>query len=58
MITVSQAARSKDLTRQHLAKLCKQGRIPGAQFLYGLWLLPEKFTITPVRQGRPKKDAT
>ena len=56
MITVSQAAQTKGVSRQYLARMCKRGRIKGAKLKYGLWLLPEKWEIVARKRGRPRKE--
>ena len=49
LLTTTQAAKP-GLGARRLRTLCSQGRIPGAQLLGGIWLLPAGFTVSP---GKP-----
>lgn len=46
-MTVPEAARRLGLSRGRLAKLCKDGRVRGAQKLGRQWIIPEGATIEP-----------
>lgn len=53
MISVSVAATRLGLSRQRVALLCKQRRIPGARLLGRQWFLPDTPRITAPPQGSP-----
>ena len=57
MITLRQAAKQSGFTISHLSEMCRQGRIDGAKRepFSGMWIVPNDFTITPVKLGRPAK---
>lgn len=54
LITTTQAAKP-GLGARRLRTLCATGRIPGAQLLGGIWLLPEAFVVAP---GKPVGNPT
>ena len=54
MITIAEAAKQSGKSVHRLQVLCKQRRIPGARLVGRLWMLPERFTITPGSRG-PKR---
>ena len=51
MITIAEAAKQSGKSVHRLQVLCKQRRIPGARLVGRLWMLPERFTITPGSRG-------
>jgi len=57
MITLRQAAKQSGFTISHLSEMCRKGRIAGAtrETHSGMWIVPDDFTITPVKLGRPAK---
>lgn len=55
MQSLTQAAKSLNLSVQRLRVLAAQGRIPGAIKSGSIWLLPVPCVITPcVKKGYPK----
>lgn len=50
------AAAQLKVTPRRIVALLAQNRIPGAQFVFGRWLIPENFTVTPGTRG-PKTRA-
>jgi hypothetical protein len=48
------AAARHNVTQRRIQLLIKQGRIPGAEMIGGIWLLPADFTILPP----PKRNRT
>ena len=55
MISVAHAAAILGLSRQRVALLCKQRRIPGARLLGRSWAIPEAFAIIPGKVRGPNK---
>ena len=47
------AAQQANLSQRRVARLCEQGRIPGAQRIGRAWAIPEGFKVTPRGPGRP-----
>ena len=39
--TTSEIAKKWDITEAHVSRLCREGRIPGAEFIDGKWHIPE-----------------
>lgn len=53
MQTTEQASKKLALSSRQIRMMAAAGRIPGAQQLGGVWLLPDDFSIIEVRRGRP-----
>lgn len=53
MLTADQAALGLGLTPARVRQLLAEGRIPGARLERGRWLIPTRFRVVKVRQGRP-----
>lgn len=58
MISITEAAKRLGISRQRLAILCKQRRIPGAKLIGRLWFLPDIPEITPKACGPKLKGQT
>jgi hypothetical protein len=54
LITLADAAQSLGLSLRRVQQLCAQRRIPGARLIGKVWMLPERFTVTPGKRG-PKR---
>jgi hypothetical protein len=56
-ITTTEAAEQIGSTVRYVQKLCKAGRIKGAQQFGAVWMVPEKFSWKPLPRGpKPKKE--
>lgn len=55
MISVREAAKIADVTPRRIQQLARDGRIPGAEFIAGVWLIPKKFKVTRAARQRPGK---
>lgn len=55
MISTHQAAEALGVSPRRIQQLAVAGRIPGAQRVAGVWLIPEDFTVTSARRRRPGK---
>lgn len=55
LITVPEAARRLGLSRSRIAKLAKDGRIPGAKKYGRQYLIPAGATIEALPPGRPSR---
>ena len=53
MLTVPQAAARLGVAETTLRIHCRQGRVPGAQFIGGIWLLPDPPEVDRPKMGRP-----
>jgi len=52
MIPLSAAAARLGVSTVHVAKLCRDGRIPGAKRIGArMWVVPNRFTVTPGTRG-------
>lgn len=47
MLTLSEYAQRRNLSRQRIHALIQEGRIWGAEFNHGRWLIPAKAKIQP-----------
>lgn len=58
MISAAEAAHKAAYSHQHIAKMCKDGRIKGAKLeSFGqlkFWMIPDDFKISPAKRGRPR----
>lgn len=54
-ITTTQAAERNGITRQYVAQLCKEGKVPGAQVFAGTWMIPAIFRWRPQKRGPKSK---
>ena len=54
-ITSTEAARRNGITRQYLAKLCRAGKVPGAQVFSDVWMIPANFRWKPQKRGPKAK---
>ncbi len=45
MITVKEYAAKKGVSKQWINRMLQQDRIPGAEYKYGLWLIPPNAKI-------------
>ncbi len=41
-VTVMEACQIMGIQRQHIARLCRQGKLPGAQKMCGNWVIPRE----------------
>ena len=57
MLTVPQAAARLGIAETTLRVHCRQGRVPGAQFIGGIWLLPDPPEVDRPKMGRPVSGA-
>lgn len=55
MISARQAAEAVGVSMRRIQQLAGAGRIPGAQRVAGVWLIPEGFTVTSAGRRRPGK---
>lgn len=55
MISVRDAAEIANVTPRRIQQLARDGRIPGAQFISGVWLIPPDFSVTRAERSRPGK---
>jgi hypothetical protein len=55
LISVRTAAEVVNVTPRRIQQLIRDGRVPGAQFIAGVWLLPEDFIVLPAQRRRPGK---
>jgi hypothetical protein len=55
-IDPASAAEILEVTPNRIRALLAKDRIPGAQFVFGRWLIPENFKVTPSTKG-PKMRA-
>jgi excisionase family DNA binding protein len=46
-ISTAEAAKRRNVTMRYIQRLIKEGRIPGAERLSGVWLVPENFVVLP-----------
>lgn len=53
-IPLGEAAKLAGVTSARMRQLCSKGRIPGAQLIRGVWMVPRHFTITRGTRG-PKR---
>jgi len=53
-ISTAEAAKRRNVTPRRIQKLIQQKRIPGAEMLSGVWLVPDDFTILPASK-RPRR---
>lgn len=54
-ITTGEAARRNGVTMRYIAKLCRLGKVPGAQVFGDVWMIPATFRWTPQKRGpKPK----
>lgn len=57
LISVTEAARRLGVSKAWVVRLCQQGRIPGAQKIGGVWVIPVGAKIKPAvprkSPGRP-----
>ena len=51
MLTVLQAAARLGIAETTLRVHCRQGRVPGAQFIGGIWLLPDQPEVDRPKMG-------
>ena len=52
-ISTAVAAERLGISARWLAKLCEQGRVPGAKKIGGVWIVPVGAKIEPTGLGRP-----
>lgn len=52
MISTTEAANKHGVSVRRIQKLIRDGRIPAAQRISKIWLLPEKFDILPPPKRR------
>lgn len=57
MMTATQAAKKKRVSRQCMNVWLRNGRVPGAKKVGTVWIIPDNFTVTPAKHGRPRKQA-
>ena len=53
MLTVPQAAARLGIAETTLRVHCRHGRVPGAEFIGGIWLLPDPPEVDRPKMGRP-----
>jgi len=57
MISVREAAKAAGVSPRRIQQLVTAGRIPGAEKVAGVWLVPTGFTVAPGARRRPGKIA-
>ena len=53
MLSITQVAKLLGIPAVTLRRLCRQGHVPGAQFIGGIWLLPADPVVKRPALGRP-----
>lgn len=51
MTTAPEAAKLRGINRQRVCALARQGKIPGAQKIGGIWLIPLEWAERRYKQG-------
>lgn len=55
MIGTRQAADNEGVSESRIRQLCRANRIPGAEFVSGVWTLPDNFNVIEADRKRPGK---
>jgi len=55
MTTAPEAAKIRGVNRQRVCALARQGRIPGAQKVGGVWLIPLKWAEAGIKKQNEER---